>query len=322
MKKSLFILLAAGVALTACNSEKKGPGGSLYVIHKEGGSKEKIKEGDFIKIDFIQKNDKDSIIYSSYDTEQPVIFPVKPKQHAGDMNDILVLLSEGDSVTFKLNIDTVAHYTNQPKPEQFKNDKYLSYTMKIHKVFAKKANEADSTFDKRTNEYFQEDYKKNVELKKNTEDAKIKKYIADNNLKTTTTASGLQYVIEKQGSGEKAVLGDTAMVNYTGKFTNKKVNGKENIFESSVAEVAKKNLPPNPMKTYGPVPIPLGEGIAKGFVEAIQLIGKGGKIIAIMPSKLAYGENGGGPIGPYTPLVFEIEVTDIKKGIAPTVAIP
>ena len=60
MKKSLVILLAATLGLAACNREKKGPGGLLYTIHKDGG-KEKIQVGDVIKMHFTQKNDKDSI---------------------------------------------------------------------------------------------------------------------------------------------------------------------------------------------------------------------------------------------------------------------
>ncbi|MCY1251325.1 hypothetical protein D9M72_650770 [compost metagenome] len=34
-----------------------------------------------------------------------------------------------------------------------------------------------------------------------------------------------------------------------------------------------------------------------------------------MPSKLGYGDNGGGPIPPFAPLVFEIEIKDIKRGL-------
>lgn len=322
MKKSLVILFAATIALAACNGEKKGQGGLLYTIHKSEG-KPKIKEGDYIKIDFIQKNDKDSILASTFDLEQSRVFPVAKKMYAGDMNDVLFLFGEGDSVTFKLNIDTMVFHTKQPKPEQLKNDKYLTYTVKIHTVFSKKPNEADSTFQKRANEFFEADYKANLEKKKKGEDAKIKKYIADNNLKTKTTPSGLHYVITKEGTGAKAVWGDTAMVNYVGKFTSKKSDGKDNVFDTSIAEVAKETMAPNPMKQFGPTPIPLAENIAKGFVEALQLVGKGGKITAIMPSKLGFGEQGGGPIGPYAPLVFDIEVTDIKKGVAPaTVAAP
>lgn len=315
MKKNLVILLAATLGFVACKNEKKGPGGLLYTIHEDAG-KTKIKEGDFVKVDFVWKNDKDSIIKSTYDMQAPQMFPVGKKQYAGDMNDVLFLFGEGDSVTFKINIDTMVHYTKQPRPEQLKNDKYLNYTVKIHKVFAKKAGEADSTFQKRANDFFMADVKATNEKRKNNEEAVIKKYIADNKLDVKTTPSGLRYVITAPGTGAKPVMGDTAVVNYTGKFAFKKTDGEDNVFDTSVESIAKKTMPANPMATFGPRPIPLTEGVAKGFVEALKLVGKGGKITAIMPSKLGYGEQGGGPIAPYSVLVFDIEMTDIKKPVA------
>ncbi len=321
MKKSLLILFAAVLGLAACKSEKKGPGGLVYTIHKSGG-KEKIKVGDIVKVDFVLRHDNDSIEYSTYDIEMPQIFPVAAKTYAGDMNDVLLLFGEGDSVTFKLNTDTMDHYLKQPRLESFKKDKYLNYTVTIHKVFAKKANEADSSFQARANDFFQADFKTAAEKRKASEEGKIKKYIEDNKLKTTTTASGLQYVINTPGNAEKPVMGDTVMVNYVGKFTFKKTDGNDNVFDTSIESVAKKTMPTMPGATYGPRPIPLAEGVFKGFVEAAQLIGKGGKITAIMPSKLAYGDQGGGKIGPYSPLVFEIELVDIKKPLAPAVPFP
>jgi FKBP-type peptidyl-prolyl cis-trans isomerase FkpA len=318
MKKSLVILLAVAGSLAACNSEKKGPGGLLYSIYKSEG-KEKIKEGDFVKVDFIQTNDKDSIVYSTYDANNPQIFPVGKKTYDGDMNDVLFLFGEGDSVKFRINIDTMVKYTNQPRPEQLKNDKYMNYTVKIHKVFTKKANEADSTYQKRANDFFQADYKATMDKRKNSEEAIIKKYIADNNLKTKTTPSGLHYVITAPGTGAKPAVGDTAMVDYTGKFTAKKSDGNDNVFDTSVEAVYKKTMRPNPQATFGVRPIVIGDGVVKGFVEALQMIGKGGKITAIIPSKLGYGEQGGGPIAPYSPLVFDVELKDIKKPVAGTV---
>ncbi|HTM98916.1 MAG TPA: FKBP-type peptidyl-prolyl cis-trans isomerase [Pedobacter sp.] len=313
MKKSLVILLAASTVLAACNKEQKGKGGLLYTVHHDAGAT-KIKEGDFIKIDFIQKNDKDSILDATYDHEQSRIFPVGKKVYAGDMNDVLTLFGEGDSVTFKLNIDTMVFYNKQPRPDQFKDQKYLNYTIKIQKVLSKKPNEVDSVYQKRANEFFTADYKASLDKKKAGEAAKMKKYAEDNNLKVTTTASGLQYVILAPGTGPKPVWGDTAVVDYTGKLTFKKMSGVDNVFDTSIKAIAEKTMTPNPMKQFAPTPIPLAENIAKGFVEALQLIGKGGKITVIMPSKLGYGEQGGGPIGPYSPLVFDIEIKNIIKG--------
>ena len=152
---------------------------------------------------------------------------------------------------------------------------------------------------------------------KTSEDGKIKKYIADNNLKVQTTASGLQYVISNPGTAEKPVLGDTIMVNYTGKLATKKTDGKDNIFDTSDEKIAKAAGKFNPGAQYGPRAFALGRAIP-GFDEGLQLLGKGGKATFIIPSKLAYGENGmpQGGINPYTPLVFEVELTDIKKPTA------
>ncbi|WP_410222255.1 FKBP-type peptidyl-prolyl cis-trans isomerase [Pedobacter sp.] len=311
MKKSLAILFVAALGLAACNTEKKGPGGLLYTIHKSGG-KDKIKEGDIVKINFTQKNEKDSVLGSTYETEQAQIFPVSKKNYAGDMNDVLTLFGEGDSATFKINLDTMAARTNQPKPEQFKNDKYMIFTVKVEKVFKKGANEPDSVFHKKASDFFQADYKADMEKRKAAEPGKIKQYIKENNLKVTTSPSGLEYVITAPGTGEKANNTDTVVINYIGRFTKKNAKGKYVLFDTNVEKAAKEADHIQPGHKYEPAKM-LPTNVVPGFSEAIKLIGKGGKITAIFPSKLGYGEEGGGPFAPYTPMVFEIEVIDIIK---------
>lgn len=312
MKKSLVILFAVSAIFAACSKEQKGKGGLLYTIHKDAG-KAKIKAGDFVKIDFIQKNDKDSIIDATYDHDLSRFFPVAVGNYKGDMSDVLTLFGEGDSATFKLNIDTMVFHSKQPRPEELKNQKYLTFTVKIQKVLAKKPNEVDTVFQKRAQAFYAADMKATVEKKRALESVRMKKYAEDNKLKVTTSPSGLQYVIVEPGTGPKPMMGDTVLVDYTGQLTYKKVSGKLNVFDTSVEKIAKENMPPNPMKKYEPAKIPLAEGIAKGFVEALQLIAKGGKIIAILPSNLGYGEQGGGPIPPYNPIVFDIEIKDISR---------
>jgi FKBP-type peptidyl-prolyl cis-trans isomerase FkpA len=228
------------------------------------------------------------------------------------MQDVLTLLGEGDSATFKFNLDTMALHSKQPKPEEFKNDKYMIFTVKVEKVFKKGPNEADSTFQKRASDFFQADFKADMEKKKAAEPAKIKSYIEDNNLKVQTSASGLKYVITKEGTGAKAVDGDTVSVNYTGKLTKKGADNKYKVFDTSDEKLAKEVKIHQPMRTYGPTKMVIG-GTIPGFAEALKLTGKGGKVTAVIPSNLAYGEQGGGPFGPYSPLVFEIEIVDIIK---------
>jgi FKBP-type peptidyl-prolyl cis-trans isomerase len=322
MKKSLVILLAATLGLAACNNYKKGPGGLMYTIHKSEG-KEKIKPGDIIKLNFIQKSEKDSIMNSTYDFEQAQVFPVSPKVYPGDMNDVLTLFGEGDSATFKLNLDTMALKSGQPKPPGTK-DTYMIFTVKVEKVLPKPANEADSTFQRKAQDFFQKDYIATIEKRKTSEAGKIKTFIEKNNLKVKTTASGLQYVINAPGDAQRALPTDTMMVNYTGKFTTKKADGKDNVFDTSDKKVAEASGKLNPMAQYAPRPFQLGRAIP-GFDEGLKLIGKGGKATLIIPSKLGYGEAGmQGGIAPYTPLVFEVELVDIKKpsATAPASSVP
>lgn len=141
------------------------------------------------------------------------------------------------------------------------------------------------------------------------EPAKIKKYIADHNLKVEKTASGLQYVITTPGTGAKPAVGDTAVVNYTGKM----VSGK--VFDTSVkAEATKAKIPVDPMRQFAPIRIPVGQGkVIPGWDEGLQLLNKGSKAIFIIPSDIAYKDQGIGPIGPYSPLVFEMEMVDVVK---------
>ena len=51
---------------------------------------------------------------------------------------------------------------------------------------------------------------------------------------------------------------------------------------------------------------------------------KGGKAVLIIPSALAYGEQGmqGGLIGPYSPLVFEIDLVNVIPGKSPAPVAP
>ncbi|MHA4893218.1 FKBP-type peptidyl-prolyl cis-trans isomerase [Pedobacter sp. PWIIR3] len=313
MKKSIVILFAASLGLAACNNYKKAEGGLLYQIHKDAG-KEKIKEGDLVKLNFVQKNERDSVMFSTYDIESPQVFPVAKKVYGGDMNDVLTLFGEGDSATFKLNLDTMAKRTNQPKPPTNAKDTYLVFTVKVEKVFKKKAGEDQASFQKRAQEFFQKDFAAAQAKFKSAEAGKIKSYIADNNLKTQTTASGLQYVITNPGSGPKPVVGDTVLINYTGHLATKKADGTYHIFDTSVKKVAEDAKIVNPMAKYEPRPFSIGNAIP-GFDEGYQLIGKGGKITLVIPSKLGWGEAGQpqAKISPYSPVIFEIEIVDIKK---------
>lgn len=211
-------------------------------------------------------------------------------------------------------------FKKQPKPPGFKG-KYLVYTVKINKVIAK-GKLSDQVFQARVTAYA----KSMADAQAGKEPGLIKKYIADNKLTVTQTADSLMYVVETPGAGETPAVGDTAVVNYTGKFLS---NGK--VFDTSVKdEAVKGKLPIQPGRKYEPIHVPVGQKrVIQGWDEALMLMKKGEKATFIIPSKLAYGEHGMSIIGPYTPIVFEMEMVNIikpnpnaPKPVAPTMPPP
>jgi len=108
----------------------------------------------------------------------------------------------------------------------------------------------------------------------------------------TTTASGLQYEIITQGTGSKPGLTDEVETHYHGTLLD------GTVFDSSVDRGQSISFPVN--------------GVIKGWTEALQLMSVGSKWKLYIPYNLAYGERGTGPIGPYSTLIFEVELISIK----------
>jgi len=106
-----------------------------------------------------------------------------------------------------------------------------------------------------------------------------------------TTASGLQYMVEKQGTGPKPKATDSVKVSYTGQLLD------GTVFDASAQH-------------GGPAVMQL-DGVIAGWTEGVQLMPVGSKYVFWIPSKLAYGEKGSGPIGPNATLRFEIELVSI-----------
>ncbi len=110
-----------------------------------------------------------------------------------------------------------------------------------------------------------------------------------------TTASGLQYQVITAGDGAKPKATDEVTVHYHGTL----IDG--TVFDSSVDRGE-------------PATFPLNR-VIPGWTEGVQLMPKGAKYKFFIPYDLAYGERGtGADIKPYSALVFEVELLEIKAG--------
>ena len=103
--------------------------------------------------------------------------------------------------------------------------------------------------------------------------------------------------------------GDTVSVNYVGKTLNKK------IFDTSVEQVARDNGIFSAGRKYQPLRYAVGYGFTiTGFEFAISMMHPGEKATVIFPSRLGYGTQSSGSIPANSPLIFELDIVQVKKG--------
>src|SRR6188472_2350500 len=129
------------------------------------------------------------------------------------------------------------------------------------------------------------------------------KFLEENKKKpgVKTTASGLEYKVEKEGTGEQPKATDMVTVNYRGTL----IDGTE--FDSSYKRGQPATFPVN--------------GVIKGWTEALQLMKVGSKYQLFIPSDLAYGERSVSPdLAANSTLIFEVELLDAKPAPTPAPA--
>jgi len=147
------------------------------------------------------------------------------------------------------------------------------------------------------NTYFQSKAQAMVEKENAESKAEGEKFMADNKKKANikVTASGLQYEVIREGTGEKPTATSKVKVHYHGTTPDGR------IFDSSV-------------ERGEPIEFGLNQ-VIKGWTEGLQLMKVGGKYKFYIPQELAYGANPqpGSIIEPFMPLVFEVELLGISK---------
>ena len=125
---------------------------------------------------------------------------------------------------------------------------------------------------------------------------KGKDFLAQNakNENVKVTASGLQYLVKVEGTGEKVKdATDTVKVVYTGKL----IDG--TVFDSNDGEGKQ------------PIEFPL-ENVIPGWTEGLQLMSVGSEYTFFIPSELAYGPQDAGFIPANSVLVFDVKLLDVK----------
>jgi len=119
-------------------------GGISYKIFSGNSGKPKMQVGDAFGFDLVVKNDKDSLIQSTYDRPQGSIrdFELRPGSNPADIARLFPMLTEGDSLVAEVAVDSVQAYSKVQIPAFFAPGTVIKYFFKINQITTKSQQEA------------------------------------------------------------------------------------------------------------------------------------------------------------------------------------
>jgi FKBP-type peptidyl-prolyl cis-trans isomerase FkpA len=320
LKKSVAALglcvIAASGILSSCDGYKKTENGLKYKIVKDSTGGKDVEVGGVALVQMSYTNEKDTFSTAKHNYGNPIDILVMESPFKGSLEEGLTLLSEGDSAIFQVSSDSLYEKRfNIQLPEEIKPGSFTTFNVKVVKVYSKAEIDVErekyATQQKEMNKQqmaMVDEYvskmldSAQVKAQMSKDNALIDKKLKENNQKAQKTKYGVSYLITKDEDSPLISKGDTVTVEYTGKLLD------GTTFDSSVGR--------------DPFTVVVGLGrVIPGWDDALQVLGKGDKATIYIPSPLAYGKTGiADPankdkylIPQNAPLVFEIEVLDVKK---------
>lgn len=271
----------------SCSDNSKYPGykqtksGIHFKLENIGEGDRKPKVGDYITVDLKYKTMNDSVFFTAHRKLQ-----LTQPEFKGSIDESFSMLHKGDKAEFIINADDFFTRTLESKLPSFiaaGSDMKVEVAM-IDIQTVKDFENQKKAFLKWIEDFG--DYEKEI----------LSQYINDKKIDIKPTKSGIYYIRTQKGNGRKVAIGDTLEIDYEGKF----LDGK--FFDSTIKRKEAFYF------VYG-----TEWQVIKGLEEVVGLMEEGEKAIAIMPSDLAFGNNGSstGIVPPFTSLIFEVEIKKI-----------
>ncbi len=200
------------------------------------------------------------------------------------------------SQNLKSNMDSVSYSLGVLFAQNFKNGEKIAIDAEaMAKGFNDAVNGTELIKMENANTIFSQFMAENSKKKFAGALEQGEKFLAENGKRPSvkTTASGLQYEVLVDGTGAMPKATDKVTTHYHGTLLD------GTVFDSSVQRGQPIDFPCN--------------GVIQGWQEALQMMKVGSKWKLFVPYHLAYGERGaGGSIGPYSTLIFEVELLKIN----------
>jgi FKBP-type peptidyl-prolyl cis-trans isomerase len=257
----------------------------LYIIEDPVGTGPKIDSGSHVSMKYSVSLLNGKVLFNSFEKPDPIKFEFGKHIDVTGFEMALSTLHKGSKA--KVLVPSLLAFGRKGTGTIVDPYTPLLYDVEILNVQSKEDFEKEETANQKVEEM-------KTDSLKNAESGLREKYLKDNHIKETPLPSGLIYIPVVKGNGAQAEAGKTVKVQYTGKL----LNGK--IFDSS-------------RETNQPEEFMLGRAqVIKGWDEGIALMKVGGKATLIIPSSLGYAERDMGRIPPYSTLVFDVELVEVK----------
>lgn len=293
-------IIAVSMAVISCGNKTTAqyPGydkveEGLYVKYvTQNKEARKVAVGDILTMS-MKYGTEDSTLFDTELNGQPIQLRADTGKYVGDILTAFMSMGLGDSASIIVNADSFFMKTaGMPSsPDFIDSAAMLYFSVGLTNIQSMEEMQAEADA-------------KNAEAEAN-EMVILNQYLADNNITTEPTESGLIFISKKEGTGKQAVAGKKVKVHYEGMFLD------GTYFDTSVEEAAKANDIYNPQRPYGPFEFDLGVGqVIKGWDEGIAMLKEGGKARLIIPSKIAYGA-APRPGAPFSTLIFDVELIEV-----------
>lgn len=307
MKKSIAAVVLVAMFCGACSSTKETKSGYKYNLVREGDGVVPAS-GQILVLTMVFKDSKDSVWSDSRKGDFPTMVQRQDTVPQGDVVlEVFQTLTKGDSVTFQVAGKELFEKTFKSLPPPGVDPVGLfTFQIGVTDVISEEdAQKLQSDMMAKMNE--KETIKQQAQLAIDT--ALIVSHLKEKSISAQQTASGIRYVVVKQGKGDMPTQGQTVKINYAGFL----LDGR--CFDSSIESVAKaNNVFSEQRRPYEPLEIVLGyRQVIVGWEEVISLMNTGAKMTVYIPSGLAYGLQGRGElIRENAVLKFDMELLEIK----------
>lgn len=309
----VLVALMIVIGLQSCaNEERKTASGFTYTVIEEGAGGE-VEDGQYILMNMLYKDETDSVWVTTAEQGIPMVVPKNDSVWSNSESNIEQIfneLKEGDSISFDVSVKDFFEKTARTGiPPNVNKEGTLTFLIGVSDVLNE---EEFNTWRQDMMEKQQKKMEADAAGQLDEDVAAIEEYLEKEGIDAERTESGIFYVMEEEGTGEQAKVGDTVMVNYSGHV----LNGP--FFDTNIKDVAQKeglyNAQRDESDGYQPLEFPLGQGrVIQGWDEGIALLKEGGKATLYIPSPLAYGpRQRSEEIKANSILVFDVELIGVE----------